>query len=249
MVIRYSCRKENRSGQSIFPVKETNASGKPDLNTKEKIMNEENTKLQKVVKSCKAAKIVSTILFFAAMVGCTISLITGIVMIANHENFDEQMNRAVAEGKVITQPGGGFKLNVGPFQVAEIDKPVVSESGHPLSDNLNSDIPALQQFIDKNGDSYSVLYGFYLLFISFMIAVLTVAMSLLRSVFDIILKEGNPFADKVVKRILVSMIFVSVVLAFTAGIGFGVLGGFLSWVIYTILDYGRSLKTLSDETL
>ena len=82
-----------------------------------------------------------------------------------------------------------------------------------------------------------------------MIAILTVAMFLFRSVFTIILEEGNPFSDKVIKRILISMIIISVVLIFTSGVGFGVLGGFLTWVIYTILDYGRSLKTLSDETL
>ncbi len=211
-------------------------------------MNEENAKLQKVVRSCKAAKTVSTILFFITMVATTICLITGIVMIANHEKFDAEFNQSIAEGKISIRPDGGFKVNFGSVDVAEFDENDV-KAALPASQKITSDIPALQEFFDENSDSYSVVYGFYLLGMTVMIAILTVAMFLFRSVFTIILEEGNPFSDKVIKRILISMIIISVVLIFTSGVGFGVLGGFLTWVIYTILDYGRSLKTLSDETL
>ncbi len=212
-------------------------------------MNEENAKLQKVQRSCKAAQIVSTILFFVSMVATVICLVTGIVMIANHEEFDQQMNQAISEGKVIRQPDGGLKLNLGPVQVAEFGEKDLSNTPHPTSQNLTSDIPALQEFFEENGDSYSVLYGFYLLFMTVITAILTVAMHLFRSIFAIILKEGNPFCKKVMKRVLISMIIISVVIGCTAGVGFGILCGFLTWVFYTILDYGRSLKTLSDETL
>ena len=211
-------------------------------------MNEENIKLQRVQRSCKVAQKVSFILFMITMVSCVICLITGIVMIANHENFDAQINQASNEGKIVQYPDGGIKLNLGPVNVADIDKNDIEKTQN-FTNNLHSDIPALQEFFEENQNSLSLMYGFYLLGMTLMIAILTVALYLFYTIFSMILKEGNPFADKVMKRILVSMIIISVVLALTAGIGFGALCGFLTWVIYTILDYGRSLKTLSDETL
>ena len=212
-------------------------------------MSEESIKLQKVQKSCKVAKTISLVVTILSIVSCVICLITGIVFLANHEKIDADFAQAEAEGKVVQQSDGGIKLNVGPFKVADFDQSDKADAEHVRNQVLTSDIPALESFFEETKDSMAVLYGVYLLVMSVMIAILAVALYMFHRIFAIILEEGNPFSGKVMKRVLISLIFISVVLAFTAGFGFGALGGFLTWVVYTILDYGRTLKTLSDETL
>ena len=213
-------------------------------------MNEENIKLQRVQKSSKVASIVSRILFFCCMVSTVLCLITGIVMIANREEFDRQIVESAKSGHNVNA-NGRIDLKLGPVSLASVTEEDL-ENGQlaaAVAGNMTSDVPALQQFFDDNKDSVSLVYGVYCIGMSFAIAVLTFALYFIYSAFSIINKEGNPFADKVLKKILISMIAISVALAFTAGMGFGILGGFLTWVIYTILDYGRTLKIQVDETL
>ena len=107
----------------------------------------------------------------------------------------------------------------------------------------------MRKFFDENKDSYSLVIGIYLLGASLICLILTFAVWLISTVFDIILKEGNPFADNVPKRILTSMIILTVIIAMTSGIGFAVLLGITTWAVYTIMDYGKLLRIQSDETL
>ena len=210
-------------------------------------MNEENIKLQKVRKSCKAANIVARILMILTIVGCTIAIITGIIMFVNHDYFDDQINRAIAEGNSVKGVDNKVNIKFGPFTVASLTP---EELSNVLpKDKLTSDIPALENYFRENEDSYSLLYGVYLFGVGLVIGILAFALSIIASMFTVILKEGNPFSDKVVKKMLVSMIIISVVLGLTTGLGFGVIGGFITWVVYTIMDYGRTLKIQSDETL
>ena len=127
----------------------------------------------------------------------------------------------------------------------------MEESKAKLDDSLEltSSVPALQKYFDENKDSTGLVVGVYLIGIGIMCLVMAVSMWLVSSVFDIIIKEGNPFADQVPKRILISMIIFTVVVAFTTGIGFAVLLGFVTWAVYTIMDYGKTLRIQSDETL
>ena len=41
----------------------------------------------------------------------------------------------------------------------------------------------------------------------------------------------------------------TVVLLLTSGIAFGALGALTTWVVCTVMDYGKTLQTQSDETL
>ena len=68
-------------------------------------------------------------------------------------------------------------------------------------------------------------------------------------VFKIIEEEETPFSDKVLKNLLVSLLIIDVIVAMSAGIGFGALAGLITWALYTIMDYGRTLQIQSDETL
>jgi ABC-type transport system involved in cytochrome c biogenesis permease subunit len=213
-------------------------------------MNEENIKLQRVQRSCKVAGIVSRILFIFTMVASVLVLLTGILMIANRESLDKQILESAKQGQNV-KANGRVDLKLGPVQFASVTQEDLDNgrAASAVAGDLTSDIPALQTFFDENKDSISTVYGLYCIGMFFPIAILTFALFFIHSAFNVIKKEGNPFADKALKKILVSMIAISVTLAFTAGVGSGVLGGFLTWVIYTILDYGRTLKIQADETL
>ena len=67
--------------------------------------------------------------------------------------------------------------------------------------------------------------------------------------FKIIREEDNPFTEKAIRRIVKVMIAVSIVMFFTPGSIFGILGLVITWVVRTILDYGRMLQIQADETL
>ena len=207
-------------------------------------VNDENIKLEKVIKSCKAAKVCSKVIFMIFMVATVLTLISGIVLIADRKNMDDKIKTGILN-KTET---GSFKkdFSIGGFKIGSIDDGDVE-----LSDNLEleSSVPSLQKFFDENKDSYSLVIGIYLLGASLICLILTFAVWLISTVFDIILKEGNPFADNVPKRILTSMIILTVIIAMTSGIGFAVLLGITTWAVYTIMDYGKLLRIQSDETL
>jgi len=200
-------------------------------------MNEENKKLANVKKSCKSAKIVSKIMLIAMIVGTVLAFSSGIVLIGQREKIDQQI--AASDNQNLN-----VELSVGPITLGSFENGEFSPS-----DPIESDVPALNDYFEANSDSPSLVMGFYLILISSVLAFTAIAFALITSVFDIIVKEGNPFSDKAVKRTLIAMIILSIIVGSTAGLGFGVLLGFLTWVIYAIMDYGRALKLLSDETL
>ncbi len=202
-------------------------------------MNEENKKLENIRKSCKAARIFSKIILIAFMVATVLCLIAGIGLLVSKNKMDEAILTAAEQGDKIE-----LEMKAGPFVFGKFEN-----GDFVAAEELESDIPALNTYFEANADSPSLLIGFYTLFIGIMFAFLTVSLFFITSIFDIIVKEGNPFVDRVRKRALISMIILSVIVATTAGLGFGVLMGSLTWVIYTILDYGCQLKLLSDETL
>ena len=202
-------------------------------------MNEENKKLENIRKSCKAARIFSKIILIAFMVATVLCLFSGIGLLVTKDKMDETLLTAAEQGDKIE-----LEMKAGPFILGRFE-----DGDFVAADKMESSIPALNTYFEANADSPSLIMGFYILFMGTMFAFLTVALFFITSIFDIIVKEGNPFVDRVRKRALIAMIILSVIVATTAGLGFGVLLGFLTWVIYTILDYGCQLKLLSDETL
>lgn len=202
-------------------------------------MNEESKKLKNIRTSCKAAKIVSKIIMIALIVGTVLTILSGIVLIAGRQNMDDKIREAASSGQKIT-----VEMKVGPFVFGRfVDGEFIA------TEKIDSDIPALKAFFDENADSPSLLMGFYAILIGFVLAVSSVAFFFITSIFDIVVKEGNPFTSKVIKRTLIAMIILTLIVGSNGGLGFGILMGFLTWVIYTILDYGRVLQIQSDETL
>ena len=203
-------------------------------------VNEENVKLENVIKSCKAAKVCSKIFFICFMVATVLTFISGIVLIANRKNMDEKIKESVTNSNVSKD------ISIGSFKFGTIDDGDIKVAE---SLKLESSIPALNEFFDENADSSSLVIGMYCLLVAVICFVMTFAIWTISTVFETILKEGNPFADKVLKRILTSMIILTVILALTSGMGFAILLGLVTWAVYTIMDYGRLLKIQSDETL
>lgn len=201
----------------------------------------ENAKLERIRKSCKVGKTVSTVLCIIAIVGCVLAL-TGITVLCMGKNYEHVIEKAGGEGEIsVTLGSGGF---LGRFKLVDID---LDDLGLSDPGKLESDIPAIQKLIDDR--PYSMLVSVYLFTAAFITAVIAVILKLVSSVFGLIMKENTPFTDKVIRRVLIAMIVTSAGLFFTAGAEIGALGGIITWVVYTIMDYGKTLQIQSDETL
>ena len=222
-------------------------------------MNEENAKLARIQKSTKIANVISRIFMIFAIVGCTICVITGVLFLTNPDKYDKMIEKQLAtkdEYIYIDEDEDEDAADAVEYEIQLEDNHRIKLVNVDIDDieklkntEPESSVPALQHYFDEHEGSISLSLGLYILLAGAACGVLAASLGLISSVFAIILKEGNPFSDKVMKRVVIAMIILSVVIALTSGFGFAILLGFITWVIYTILDYGRTLKTLSDETL
>ena len=194
---------------------------------------EETVKIEKIKKSCNVGKKVSNILCIVLIVGCVLALAGGIWIFTQGRQFDDMVAEGIASGIITTGDDvGSVKL----IHIEAID-----------ASTIHSDVPALQEAIDDH--PYAISYGMTLLATAGFMAVAAVLVKLVSSVFGLIMKEDSPFTDKVIKRIVVVLLAISAVMFLTSGMAFGVLGAIITWVVYTILDYGKTLQIQSDETL
>ena len=194
---------------------------------------DEKAKIESIKKSCTFGERITNIFFVIAVVGCIATLIAGGVILHMGREFDDRIESMSDSGKVtLGNSIGGFKL-------LNVD----------LSDpsSLESDVPTIQEAIKDH--PYCISFSVSLFCGALVTAILAVMMKLAGSVFSLIRKEDNPFTDKVIRRVLITMVTLSVIIFFSAGMGQGILCGILTWVVYTILDYGRMLQIQSDETL
>ncbi|MCR4930556.1 MAG: hypothetical protein K5988_11260 [Lachnospiraceae bacterium] len=196
-------------------------------------MSTENEKLLQIKKSCKGVKTVSQILLIISIVAFTLSVFMGIFFIAGSSKIDPILHEAESDGTL------DIKLAFKGIQIGAVEL--------PDPDDWSSSVPAIQQKFDEG--SYSFIFGTYLFIISGAILTTIVILCLIRSIFNIILKEETPFCDKVIKRLLITLIVATVFIGLTIGWGFAILAGFVTWGIITIMEYGKQLQLQSDETL
>ena len=209
-------------------------------------MNEENIKLGRVKKSCKALKIVTRILFCIGIFATGTAIISAIVILASGSTFDDAMNKSIEEGYYTDSSSNGSTAKVMKAEAFNID--LGSLSPEKIKEmTFESDVPAVQAYLDEH--PYSFTYGIYLIIVSCVVALFTFVMFMLNGIFKQIILEESPFHKSVLKRVLVCGIILSVCLAFTAGFGIGIIGGLLTWAVYTIMDYGLTLQIQADETL
>ncbi len=204
-------------------------------------MSNENIKLAKIKKSCHVASMITKIMFVLCIVGTVIAIGTGIYFIADRKNLNDAYEQAAEVGSMdITKEFGKINVHLVRINYNDVISPEALK-------NVDSSIPAVKEVLNET--PYSLSIGLYLMIIGGSIFLLTVAMFLLNRVFKIIEKEETPFSDKVLKNLLVSLLIIDVIIAMSAGIGFGALAGLITWALYTIMDYGRTLQIQSDETL
>ncbi len=194
---------------------------------------EENMKLEKIRKSCSVGEKVATVFCIVAIVGCVLALVGGFAVLGMGKKVDDQVMAMSEKGQVtLTNKIGGVRL-------------LGVDLGDPSG--LESDIPAIQEALKER--PYCIEIAMLCFMAALMTGILAVMMKLSGSVFALIRKESSPFTDKVQKRVLIVMIVLSGLVLLTAGAGSGILCCIVTWVVYTIMDYGRTLQIQSDETL
>ena len=194
---------------------------------------EENEKITKIKKSCSVGKKISAVFSVLAIVGCICALVASIAIFQMGKKFDDEVQKGIEKG-IVNEDDEFGSVKLFNFNVKKIEK-------------IKSDIPVVQEAL--NDHPYSITYGFYCLVISIACAGTAVLLKLVSGAFELIIKENTPFTDKVIKRVLIVMIVISAILLLTTSTGFGILGGITTWVVYTIMDYGKTLQIQSDETL
>lgn len=197
-------------------------------------MNDMNDKLLKIKKSCHAGKIIANVLCIICIVGCVCSLIAGIALVANADEFEPQIQQIADEGRL--DSADNRIVSVRMFSFDSVDP-----------SDWESDLPAMQKALDEH--PYCIIYGVYVIMAAGILAVVAVLMKLVNGTFALIEKEDNPFTDKVIKRVTIVLGIISGLLLITSGAAWGLLGGLVTWVVYTVLDYGRILQIQADETL
>lgn len=197
-------------------------------------MNEESVKIAKIKKSCHAGKIAANIFLALAIFMLAVGIWGGVKVLVMGKEFDDMVTSGRFAGIVSTNDeiGSASAVNINLGSI-------------PL--DIHSDIPAVQAAIDDH--PMSVVYGTYILSMSFIMVAVVALIFLVRSVFAIIEKEGNPFTVTVKKRIKTVLIATSVVLFLTSGTGPAILGILVTIAVNAILDYGITLQTQADETL
>ena len=214
------------------PVKQLNWNHNPD---KEIItMNEEITKLAKIKKSCRLGRILSVILCIVSISGCVLCLIGSITIFSMGDKFDSNIVLMIDKGMI-----NADEDSYGSVRAVNINL--------GSADNIHSDIPALQEQIDRH--PYAIKYSMTLMICALACAVAAILIKLIQNVFATIEKEYSPFTDKVIKKVAIVLGASTVVLFLTSGLAFGALGALTTWVVCTVMDYGKTLQTQSDETL
>ena len=197
-------------------------------------MNEENVKIGRIKKSCHAGKIVSNILCIFFAIGFLASVIGGAMTFAEGKEFDERIQLSEERGYIDNAD------RIGAARLFNINLGIVPE-------NIESDIPAVQEALADH--PRSVMWGSYMLILGLAFAVVAVLSKLVSSIFSLIEKETTPFSDRVKKRVTIAMIITTVILFLTTGTPFGLLFILLTWVVRSVLEYGKTLQIESDETL
>ena len=207
------------------------------------IMSQENTQLSRIKKSCRLGKIVSRIFFMCCVVATVITLVVGILMLVMSDKWEDQIAEALESqgGAEITT---SMRLGVFKVDYMNVD---LSELQSLKDQKVESSIPAVEDRFDQY--PYSSSIGISCLMMAVMVGIMAFALFQISDAFRIVEEEETPFSKKVMHKLLVTMIIISVIFASTIGLAYGVIGGFVTWAVYTILDYGRTLQIQSDETL
>ena len=196
-------------------------------------MSNENEKLLKVKKSCKAVIIVARILMIILIVCTVVSLIAGGKIWSMGSDFDAAFDQLEANGVITT--GDSF----GSATVFHLDK--------FNADNIQTSVPAIREKLDTCPQSF--IYSVNLFMAAGICAISALVMVLVIFTFKAILKNDTPFCDPAISMMTITLIALTGIFFLTAGTGTAVLMAVITWAIYTVMQYGKALQIQSDETL
>ena len=185
-------------------------------------MNEQNIKLEIIKKRCNTSAKVIRILQIFAIIGIIASLIGAICCFTMKDTINKGVAESVASGKTKIE---NVKISNGLLDFTVNYEEFYKEGNYATPITINCAIAAVIT---------SVVY--YLL-------------SLFKKIFENLVKEDNPFSDKILNNLKICFIIITVVLALFVGLCPGVIAGLLGWCIYSIFEYGRVLQIEVDETL
>lgn len=191
-------------------------------------VTEMNTKLAKIKKSCHVGAIVSNVFCIICICGCILALVAAVVIFTGKDKFEPTLVQYSEDGRFESKTANLYSIDLG------------------SPENWHSDVPALQELIDEYPMTFSI--STYCLIASIATAIAAVLMKLTSSAFKTIETSDSPFNDKVIKKVMIVMIVLSATLLMTSGSAYGILCGLVTWVVYSILDYGKTLQVQSDET-
>ena len=194
---------------------------------------DENEKLEKIKKSCSIGMKVTKVIFVIALVCSVICMILITMIVSKGDEFEALVKKGIESGYITTESGIGT--------VSAVNISIINP------ETIQSDSQAIRDMLQTR--PYSVVFILYCSVGCLMFIILAVMLKLIGSVFRIIREEDNPFTDKVINRILTVMVVASIVMFFSPGTVYGILGLIITWVVHTILDYGKTLQIQADETL
>ncbi len=194
-------------------------------------MNELNEKLANVKKSARTGRKVSTALLIICIVAFVLTVVAGSVILGMGKRFDDALDKAEEKGESVS---------------AVMDAEFLSVSVEDFS-KIDTDVPFLQKALDEH--PMSTAFGIYILCVSVEVLLLCIVFTVVRDTFALIENEDNPFTTKVIKKVTVVMIVGTICIGLMVGGAAVIYGAILTWLVRTILEYGKVLQTQADETL
>ena len=185
-------------------------------------MLEQNQKLEEIKNHCKVSSKIIRVIQIIAIVGLVGSLVGTIWCFVMKETINTEIAKQVSNG------------------VATIDN-------FKIDDGMLKMVINYEEMFQRGDYATPLCINFGIATV--ITAITAYLLTLLKKVFDNLIKDNNPFSDSNMKYIKTSFIVMSVILLIFAGIGAGVICGLLCWCIYSILEYGRVLQVEVDETL
>lgn len=182
-------------------------------------MNQQNLKLEKVRKSCKAAKNVTNAFAIISIVGVVLCIVGAMCLLF----FRGEINPVIAERR--------DNLTLNGISINGILSFRFDPSGL-IDDGLYAEACAIACAFS------AIVCGF--------VAFLFRAM---HKVFLFLEESESPFCDPVLKICKTAFILFIIVTALVEGPGMALMLGLCLWCIYCILDYGVALQMEVDEIL
>ena len=196
-------------------------------------MANENEKLIKVKKSCKAVIIVARIMMIFMIIGTVAGLIAGGKIWSMGSDFDAALDQLETNGVVTTGDSFGSTTI---FHLEKFD-----------ADNIQTSVPAIREKLDTCPQCF--VYSMNIFMVAGICAISALVMVLVIFTFKAILKNDTPFCDPAISMMTITLIVLTGIFFLTAGTGTAVLMAVITWAIYTVMQYGKALQIQSDETL